>query len=64
MSAPQRHTASCGLVVHFADVDAHYARARAAGAVINSQPQDQYYGQLEYGARDPEGHRRWFAMPF
>jgi uncharacterized glyoxalase superfamily protein PhnB len=53
MSAPQRHTTSCGLVVHFADVDAHYARARAAGAVINSQPQDQDYGQLEYGARDP-----------
>ena len=27
------------------------------------QPVDQPYGQREYGARDPEGHRWWFAAP-
>jgi MerR family transcriptional regulator, thiopeptide resistance regulator len=50
-----------GLVVYVDDVDAHYAHARAAGARIDSAPQDQPYGQREYGARDLEGHRWWFA---
>jgi uncharacterized glyoxalase superfamily protein PhnB len=53
--------ANSGLVVHVDDVDAHYERARAAGARIDSEPVDQPYGQREYGARDPEGHRWWFA---
>ena len=56
-------TAGAGLVVHVSDVDAHFARARAAGARIDSEPIDQPYGQREYGARDPEGHRWWFASP-
>jgi MerR family transcriptional regulator, thiopeptide resistance regulator len=55
--------ANSGLVVHIDDVDAHYERARAAGARIDSKPVDQPYGQREYGARDPEGHRWWFAAP-
>jgi uncharacterized glyoxalase superfamily protein PhnB len=63
MHAPRKEGASSGLVVHVADVDAHYARARAAGATIDSEPRDQEYGQREYGARDPEGHRWWFATP-
>ena len=52
-----------GLFVYVDDVDAHYERARAAGALIDSQPVDQPYGQREYGARDIEGHRWWFATP-
>lgn len=55
---------SGGLVVHVDDVDAHFARARAAGALIDREPQDMPYGQREYGARDPEGHRWWFATPY
>jgi MerR family transcriptional regulator, thiopeptide resistance regulator len=55
--------ASGGLVVHVDDVDAHFKRAREAGATIDSEPVDQPYGQREYGARDPEGHRWWFATP-
>ena len=55
--------ANSGLVVHVDDVDAHYERARAAGARIDSDPVDQPYGQREYGARDLEGHRWWFAAP-
>jgi uncharacterized glyoxalase superfamily protein PhnB len=54
---------SGGLVVYLDDVDAHCERARAAGAHIESEPQDQPYGQREYGVRDPEGHRWWFATP-
>jgi len=55
--------AGAGIVVHVADVDAHFARARSAGATIDQEPTDQPYGQREYGARDPEGHRWWFATP-
>ena len=55
--------ANSGLFVHVDDVDAHYERARAAGAQIDSQPVDRPYGQREYGARDLEGHRWWFATP-
>ena len=55
--------ASSGLVVQVADVDAHYEHARANGAHIDKPPQDQFYGQRDYGARDPEGHRWWFATP-
>jgi uncharacterized glyoxalase superfamily protein PhnB len=54
---------SGGLVVHVDDVDAHFEHARRAGATIDSEPVDQEYGQREYGARDPEGHRWWFATP-
>ena len=38
------------------DVDAHCARARAAGAEIIRAPEDQFYGDRVYLARDPEGH--------
>ena len=55
--------AAAGLVVYVSDVDQHYVQARKAGAQIDSQPVDQPYGQREYGARDPEGHRWWFATP-
>ena len=55
--------AATGLVVHVADVDAHFARARARGARIDREPADMPYGQREYGARDLEAHRWWFATP-
>jgi uncharacterized glyoxalase superfamily protein PhnB len=54
---------SGGLVVYVDDVDAHFRHATNVGAVIDSEPTDQEYGQREYGARDPEGHRWWFATP-
>ncbi|MGQ0588415.1 MAG: VOC family protein [Sphingosinicella sp.] len=38
------------------DVDGHAARARAAGAEIISEPEDQDYGGRVYSARDPEGY--------
>ena len=42
-------------------VDEHCARARAAGAVIAAEPEDQFYGDRVYRAVDPEGHRWSFA---
>jgi uncharacterized glyoxalase superfamily protein PhnB len=48
------------------DVDAHCARARAAGAKITREPVTTDYGEeywidRSYEAEDPEGHR-WFFM--
>ena len=43
------------------DVDAHFERARAAGATILEQPSDQFYGDRRYSAVDPEGHHWFFA---
>ncbi len=53
--------ASVGLYVHVDDVDAHYQRVRARGVEIESELQDQPYGSREYGVKDLEGHRWWFA---
>jgi uncharacterized glyoxalase superfamily protein PhnB len=40
------------------DVDAHFERARAAGADVVYPPRDTDYGSREYAVRDPEG-RVW-----
>lgn len=43
--------------IHLKDgLDAHCARARAAGAIILREPEDQFYGDRTYTAKDPEGH--------
>jgi uncharacterized glyoxalase superfamily protein PhnB len=44
------------LSVMVADVNAHYARAKAAGARIAAEPEDQFYGDRVYRAFDLEGH--------
>ena len=38
------------------EVDAHYARAKAAGAVIVTDIKDEDYGGRGYSCRDSEGH--------
>ena len=38
------------------DIDAHCARARAAGFEIIAEPETQFYGDRTYRCRDPEGH--------
>jgi uncharacterized glyoxalase superfamily protein PhnB len=54
-----RETQSACVVV--ADVDAHYARAKAAGAQVVIEIADQAYGGRGYACRDPEGHLWWFG---
>ncbi len=49
-----------GVLVYVEDVDAHFARAKAAGATILTDIQDDAPGR-HYRAEDPEGHR-WFFM--
>ena len=74
--SPRRHAEDCaqaarwlatpwvvdGVQVEVSDVDAHYERARAAGAEILREPEQQPFGRL-YSAADPEGHRWMFMQP-
>ena len=43
-------------------IDAHCEQARAAGADIVQAPADQFYGERQYRARDPEGHVWTFSQ--
>ena len=47
---------SQSLYVIVTNVDAHYARALEAGAVVVAAPEDKDYGGRGYGCRDPEGN--------
>jgi uncharacterized glyoxalase superfamily protein PhnB len=70
--SPRRHRENCeparrwssvpwiidGVLVYVPDLDAHFARAKAAGAHILSEIEAGGPGR-RYRAEDPEGHR-WF----
>ena len=72
--SPRRHREECasaarwsevpyvidGVWVGVDDVDAHFARARGAGATILSEVEDTPVGR-HYRAEDPEGHRWMFS---
>ena len=74
--SPKSHRAECevadrmlsvpfvvdGVHVVVDDVDAHHARARAEGATILSEPEDQPFGERMYVAEDVEGHRWMFGQ--
>ena len=49
------------VTIYVDDVDAHHERARSAGATITAEPEDQFYGDRNYRAVDPEGHRWIFT---
>jgi uncharacterized glyoxalase superfamily protein PhnB len=49
------------LTVFLADVDAHYRRAKSAGAQIVEELHETAYGERQYGARDLDGHHWLFA---
>lgn len=42
-------------------IEQHCERARAAGAVIEAEPEDQFYGDRVYRAIDLEGHAWTFS---
>jgi PhnB protein len=74
--SPRRHRESCeaarrwqevpyvvdGVLVSVEDVDAHFARARSAGARVLSEPEDSPHGR-HYRVEDVEGHRWMFSAP-
>ena len=49
------------LTLFIDDVDAHYARAKAAGATIVESPAETVYGEYLYAATDLAGHRWIFS---
>ncbi len=49
------------VIAYVDDVDAHYARAREAGARIVMELRDQPWGDRRYEALDLEDHRWYFA---
>ncbi len=53
---------SQSLKVYVDNVDAHYARSKAAGAEIIEEPQDRFWGGRMYRARDHEGHAWEFSQ--
>jgi uncharacterized glyoxalase superfamily protein PhnB len=50
------HVGQGWMYVAVQDVDAHYARAKAAGAEIVRELEEQDYGSRDYSARDFEGN--------
>jgi PhnB protein len=53
-----------GVLVEVDDVDAHYERARSAGATILTELEDNPgIGQRQYRVEDIEGHRWMFVQP-
>jgi uncharacterized glyoxalase superfamily protein PhnB len=44
------------IYLYVADIDAHFEKAKGAGAEIVFALKDTDYGSREYSARDPEGH--------
>jgi len=54
--------ATHSVLVRVDDADAHYERARAAGARIASPPTTYPFGERQYSAQDPYGHRWTFSQ--
>jgi len=50
------------VMVRVADVDAHYARAAAAGVDVSGTPTTFPYGERQYAARDFAGHGWVFSQ--
>ena len=55
-------SATHSMMVRVADVDAHHARAQAAGATIHSPPTTQPYGERQYSVTDIGGHQWTFSQ--
>jgi uncharacterized glyoxalase superfamily protein PhnB len=49
------------LTIFVEDVEAHYARAEAAGAKILEEPHETVYGEIQYAAEDLDGHHWLFS---
>jgi len=51
-----------GVHVYVDDVEAHFRRAKEAGATVLSEVQDTEYGDRQYRVEDLEGHRWLFSQ--
>ncbi len=50
------------VMVRVDNIDHHYAQAKQSGALILSPPTDYPYGERQYTAQDPGGHRWVFSQ--
>jgi catechol 2,3-dioxygenase-like lactoylglutathione lyase family enzyme len=51
------------VIIYVSDVDAMYARARHAGYITETTPEDAFWGERYFHLRDPDGHEISFARP-
>lgn len=51
-----------GLYVYVDNVDTHYENAKARGAVITMEPENMFWGDRIYSAKDIEGHQWTFGQ--
>lgn len=58
---PTPGEASHSVMVRVSDARAHFARSRDAGARILMEPTDFEFGERQYAAEDPFGHRWSFS---
>jgi uncharacterized glyoxalase superfamily protein PhnB len=58
---PRRGEKTHSVLVRVEDARAHCERARAHGATILMEPTDFQYGERQYNAEDPAGHRWTFS---
>ena len=59
---PRPNEVSQYVTVHVDDVDGHCARATQHGARIVKTPADMPFGERQYTAEDPGGHRWTFSQ--
>lgn len=62
MMQPMAVTRGQSIMVRVEDADAHYERARTAGAEIVDAPATYPYGERQYSCRDIEGHAWTFSQ--
>jgi uncharacterized glyoxalase superfamily protein PhnB len=60
--APHAPEVSQYVLVHVEDVDRHFERAQQFGARIRRPLSDQPFGERQYTAEDPAGHRWTFSQ--
>lgn len=59
---PRSNEVSQYVTVHVENVDAHFEHARRCGAKILKPPTDMPFGERQYTAEDPGGHRWTFSQ--
>lgn len=60
--APRADEVSQYVIVHVRNVDQHFEQARRRGARILKPPADMPFGERQYTAQDPWGHRWTFSQ--
>ena len=53
---------SFSVMVRVDEIDRHYKRVKESGAKVISPPADYPYGERQYTAEDPGGHRWTFSQ--